>query len=76
MKIEVIGDWLRISNCNLEKYIRISDISSVEVDSEMFTIRLHIKGCSSFQFLSFYEDKNNFQSSVQLILQAIGAFSI
>ncbi len=76
MKIEVIGDWLRISNCNLEKYIRISDISCVEVDREMFTIRLHIKGCSHFQFLSFYEDKLNFQSSLQLILQAIGALTL
>lgn len=86
MKVDISGDWMYMFTGSGTRYyskeedffyvfsrtVRISEITGMEVNYELFTIKLFVKGFDTFVFLNFQENKNNFKPELQKIVTCLG----
>ena len=85
MKVDISGDWLYMFTGSGTRYyskeedfyvfsrtVRISEITGMEVDYELLTIKLFVKGFDTVVFLNFQQNKSNFKPELQKIVSCLG----
>lgn len=83
MLLDISGEWIYIFSGKLPQIeeedvymfcrtIRLSEITGMEVNYELCTIKLFVKGFESFVFLSFQENLSNFKTTLQKLVTALG----
>lgn len=83
MQVDISGSWLYVHSGHLSHIeesdiymfvnaIRLTDISAIDVNYQMFSIKLHVHGLEPFFYISFQTNRSQFKPKLAELVDALG----
>lgn len=83
MQVDISGEWLYVHSGHVSHIeesdiymfvnsIRLKEITAIDVNYQMFSIKLHVNGLEPFFYLSFQTNRSQFKPKLAELVDALG----